>query len=586
MSRACRGCEDVFVRRLGSSSIASAGAVVAVLAAAHAFAQPATRPASGLRPAFEDTEELRRETRPNAVRKRDIRAVGELPNFDNPDTSPTNFGNPPGFGAGKTGFVSNNTKRRPALRKGLRPPAVTSKQSAPLSLTPSSVSATTRSPTTSAPATTKPASSAAPAPLAPPRNLLVRIPDATATGSVVGTVNTTRMASSSATLLRRRTAAEEDAFAQLGLRAGAFLVSPAIEVTGGYDTNPGRAPGGRPSAFVTVTPELLARSDWLRHEVTATLRGSYTTYGQTPELDRPSFDGKVTGRLDVTRDTSLIGEGILVVGTDNPGSPNVQAGLSRFPIFTTLGGAAGIAQRFNRIEVAVKGSAERTEFQDSTFTDSTTARNDDRNFNRYAVMMRTSYDLMPGIKPFAEATYDTREHDIQVDRFGLQRDSVGWSVKGGTTFEFSRKLTGEVAVGYLQRDYKDPSLQQLQGVLFDAALIYSMSALTNVKLTAATVAGETTVPGTAGILTRNAGIEVNHAFRRWLIGSAKFNYGYDDYVGSARRDDRFAISGAITYKLNRLMAVKGEVRQEWMRSTVPGVDYAATVFLLGLRLQR
>ena len=200
--------------------------------------------------------------------------------------------------------------------------------------------------------------------------------------------------------------------------------------------------------------------------------------------------------------------------------------------------------------------------------------------------MRTSYDLMPGIKPFVETTYDTREHDIQFDRFGLQRDSTGWSVKGGTTFEFSRKLIGEVAVGYLERDYKDPSLQQLQGVLFDAALIYSMSALTNVKLTAATVAGETTVPGTAGILTRNAGIEVSHAFRRWLIGTAKFNFGYDDYVGSARKDDRYAISGAITYKLNRLMAVKGEVRQEWMRSTVPGVDYAATVFLLGMRLQR
>jgi hypothetical protein len=482
--------------------------------------------------------------------------------------------------------VSTNTKRRPALRKGVRSPAVTSAQPAPLSLTPPGAgTTTTTTTTTSAPATiTKPAS-AAPA-LPPPRNLLVRIPDATATGSFVGTVNSSRMTSSSATLLRRRTAAEEDAFAQLGLRAGAFLVSPAVEVFGGYDTNPARAPSGRASAFVTVSPELLARSDWQRHEVTVALRGSYTAYERTPELDRPSVDGKVTGRLDVTRDTALIGEGILIVGTDNPGSPNVQAGLSRFPIFTTLGAAVGISQRFNRVEVAVKGGAERTEYQDSRFTDGTTGSNRDRDFNRYAVLMRTSYDLMPGIKPFVEATYDTREHDIQFDRFGLQRDSTGWSAKGGTTFEFSRLLTGEVAVGYLERDYKDPSLQKLQGVLFDAALIYSMSALTNVKLTAATVAGETTVPGTAGILTRNAGIEVSHAFRRWLIGTAKFNFGYDDYVGSARKDDRYAISGAITYKLNRLMAVKAEVRQEWMRSTVPGVDYAATVLLLGIRLQR
>ena len=49
--------------------------------------------------------------------------------------------------------------------------------------------------------------------------------------------------------------------------------------------------------------------------MTATLRGSYTAYGATPELDRPAFDGKVTGRLDVSRNTALIGEGTLVLAT-------------------------------------------------------------------------------------------------------------------------------------------------------------------------------------------------------------------------------------------------------------------------------
>ena len=42
----------------------------------------------------------------------------------------------------------------------------------------------------------------------------------------------------------------------------------------------------------------------------------------------------------------------------------------------------------------------------------------------------------------------------------------------------------------------------------------------------------------------------------------------------------FAIAGTITYKLNRLMQAKAEIRQEWLRSTTPGVDYAATVFML------
>jgi hypothetical protein len=177
-------------------------------------------------------------------------------------------------------------------------------------------------------------------------------------------------------------------------------------------------------------------------------------------------------------------------------------------------------------------------------------------------------------------------HDIAVDRFGLQRDSTGWYAKAGTTFEFSRKLTGEISLGYLDRTYKDPTLNALNGFTVDGSLVYAMSALTNVKFNASTVAAETTVPGTAGVFTRNAGVEVEHTFRRWLIGSLKFNYGFDDYVGSNRKDDRYSVSAALTYKINRIAQIKAEVREEWLRSTVPGVDYTATVYLLGVRLQR
>jgi len=220
------------------------------------------------------------------------------------------------------------------------------------------------------------------------------------------------------------------------------------------------------------------------------------------------------------------------------------------------------------------------------FTDGTTQSNADRDYNRYAILMRTSYDLMPGIKPFVETGADARRYDLKIDAGGLERDSNGWNVKAGSTFAFYRLLTGEIAVGYLQRNYVDPTLQPIQGPTLDAALVYAFSALTNVKLTASTVVGETTVAGTSGVFTRNAGIEVEHAFRRWLIGSVRFSYGRDDYVGSLRVDDRYAISGTLIYKLNRMLQVKAELREEWLRSTIPTADYAATVMLVGLRLQR
>ena len=571
------------------------GAMLAALAGLHAFAQTGA-PAGALRPTLDDNDDTPRRDRRPSQPGTDRANVGVRPIL----------GSPPAFGAGTTGYDSTNRPRRrlrPSATK-TRQPTGTATLPAPLSLTPPPPppalpivpgSTTTASATSTSTITTSTTTTAAPpatgaAPVlrgtAARPSALVRVPSGAAADSDMSVVNTTNLSPTTATLLRRRTALEDDPFAAIGVRYGAFLLLPAVEVTGGYDTNPARVPGGGPSSFVVVAPELIARSDWDRHELTAVLRGSYTTYQMTPELDRPTFDGKVAGRIDVTRNTRLNVEGIFVVGTDNPGSPNVQAGLTRFPIYTTLGGTFGITQRFNRLEVTAKGTFDRTEYQDSQFTDGTTGSNADRDFNRYGGVLRVAYDLMPGLKPFVEGGADTRVHDIAVDRFGLQRDSTGWYAKAGTTFEFSRKLTGEISLGWLDRTYKDPTLNALNGFTVDASLVYAMNALTNIKFNASTVAAETTVPGTAGVFTRNAGVEVEHAFRRWLVGSLKFNYGFDDYVGSDRKDDRYSIAAALTYKINRIVQIKAEVREEWLRSTMPGVDYTATVYLLGVRLQR
>jgi hypothetical protein len=589
------------VRRVVVSGLAMpAGAILVGLTLTHALAQPAPRSLESLRPGFEENEEpQRRETRRPALRRPDTRPLGTLPGLGDAQSSElSRFGNPPGSGAGNSGFMSTNRRRPPLLRRDTRKQAIPgAATSAPLSLgapgTGATAQRTTAAGTAARSATAAGATATGAAPgstnatpaQTPPRNSLVRIPDGTAGGGIAGTVNARQLPTATAALLRRRTAAQEDPFAQLGGHAGTFLLLPAIETTAGFDTNPARTPNGRASSFVTVSPELIARSDWQRHEMTATLRGSYTAHDKTPELDRPSFDGKVTGRVDITRDQRFDLEGRLILGTDNPGSPNVQAGLTRFPIYTTLGGTFGYTHRFNRVEVTTKGTVDRTEYEESRFTDGTTGSNDDRNYNRFGGSVRTSYDLMPGLKPFVEFAADTRAHDLEFDRAGVQRDSIGWTLKGGTTFEFSRKLTGEIGIGWIERNYQDPGLQQLNGFLFDASLIYAMTALTNIKLTAATVAGETTVPGTAGTLTRNVGFEVEHAFRRWLIGALKFNYGLDDYIGSTRKDDRYSISALLTYKLNRMAQIKGEFRQEWSHSTQPGVDYMASVFLLGARLQ-
>ena len=195
----------------------------------------------------------------------------------------------------------------------------------------------------------------------------------------------------------------------------------------------------------------------------------------------------------------------------------------------------------------------------------------------------TSYELKPGLKPFIEIDADTRIHDLTFDRNGEQRDSDGVNAKIGTTFEFTRKLTGEIAVGYLTRDYKDPGLTGIGGLTTDASLIFAATALTTFTATAKSTVNEVVLPGVSGDFSRDYALQIDHSFRLWLIGTAQIGYGTDDYVGLDRFDQRWFASFALIYKLSRDVQLKAQIRRDWIASDLPGIDYVADQFLLGIR---
>jgi hypothetical protein len=397
---------------------------------------------------------------------------------------------------------------------------------------------------------------------------------------------------------RKRLKVDDDPFGAVGDYVGGFLVKSAVEVSGGYDTNPGRLLVPQGSPLYVVASEFLAVSDWERHALVADLRGSFTGYGNTlpptidgvassapTNVDRPDFTGHLDGRLDVSRDTRLTSQLRLRLSTDNPGSPNIQAGLARYPVYATFGGTLGVDQNFNRLQFSAGATVDRTAFTDSKLTDGTTDSNDDRNFNQYGGLARVSYELTPGVKPFAEAEADSRVHDLRFDRSGFARDSTGGYAKAGTSFEFSRLISGELSLGYEARNYVDPRLDRLQGLLTAASLTWTATPLTTARFVANTSIDETTLPGVSGVLTHTYTVELDHDFRRWLTGIGKFTYGTLDYQGDSRRDKTYTLEGDLVYKMTRNLWLKGSLRRDILDSNVPGSNSASTVVLLGVRLQ-
>jgi hypothetical protein len=585
---------------------------IAFAAQPAAYAQPADDTASSLlSPTLDGNPATTPRFRP-AVRPRetDRSRFGELPTF----------GYRPAFGAGLTGFDSTNTrKRKVAPGKGAKKPVVGGVGTATTQPTAQTGIGTTQpgsaaaqpgaarpgagqsgaaqsgaaqADTTQA-ATAQGDTSGAPAAPTPKQLQPAGAPLAgrvyfPARPGAPPTTPDGEIATVATTPPYRRQPFEERSFDPLGVQVGAFNFKPAFEYNRGYDNNAPRntGPPAAPSWFNVYAPELLANSNWDRHELTAALRGTYTTYDTQHQLDRPNVDARVNARIDVARQTQLLLEGRYLLFTDYPGSPNIQAGIAHLPLAQTYGTTVGVGQQFNRLDVTLKGTFDRTVYNDSEFVDGETASNAGRNYNRYGTQLRLGYEVMPGARPFVEVGYERRIYDLLLDAGGNDRTSQGYYGKAGTTLDFARKLVGEVSVGYLSRSYQDPTLDNIQGWTVDSALSWFATPLTTVKLINTTTVTETVLSGVSGAFTRLTTIEVDHAFRRWLIGTLKFTRSIDDYVGSTRKDLNYIASAGIAYTVTRELWLRGEYRSEWRRSNQPNNDYFAHVWLLGLRLQR
>ena len=403
--------------------------------------------------------------------------------------------------------------------------------------------------------------------------------------------------------VKRAKPPEANPYEPTGIDVGSLRLKPYIEGAFGYDTNPGRVETpSKGSTLGRVDAGVAFESLWSVHSLKGELRAGYADYLQVKNVNRPDATAKIDGRIDVTRDTSFDYGGAANVTTIRSGSPEIQPGATNItstnqPISWNTSGYVGGTHRFNRLELSLRGTIERAETGDATFSDGSKQQLHLNDYTTVGVRPRVSYEVSPLFKPFVEATIDQRTYDSATDVNGFQRNSHGYALRGGASFEIDGKLKGEVSGGYVEREYKDPRLVRLRGPTFDAALIYTATPLTTVTLRGSTTTNETTVPNASGAITRKAQVEIAHDLLRNLKITGQVSYQVTSYQGeniassftgsSTGLNERTITAGVkAEYSLTRTVVVKASYAYERLKTTVTGADYTANIFLLGLRLQR
>jgi len=386
---------------------------------------------------------------------------------------------------------------------------------------------------------------------------------------------------------RRRAAAEEDPYAPLGLRLGNVTLKPGLTSSVGYDTNPQRTAGStrKGSAFGRLEGDLDVQSDWNVHELKGRLRGGYSRFFRDENASRPDGEGNLDLRLDASRDTRILLETRGRIDTQRPGSPDLTSAVVGRPLIYQYGASAGVTHDLNRLQMTLRGSVDRSDYEDGKLSNGGIVSQRDRNQTQYGLRLRAAYEVTPGFRPFVQGEIDTRDFDQAVDFSGYRRSSDGATVRVGSTFEISRQLTGEISVGYQNRRYDDARLRDLKGIIGDAAILWSPTPLTTVTLRGTSELGDTTIAGSSGTTARRVSLEVAHALRRNLTVTGLASFGRTEYEGQGLREDLASVGARVEYKLTRTVAIRASFTHERLNSTAQNSDYTANIAQVGLRLQ-
>ena len=177
---------------------------------------------------------------------------------------------------------------------------------------------------------------------------------------------------------------EDKPFDPVGLYVGDLKLTPYIEQSVGYASNPLGLSGGRGSAVSVTEVGVGLQSNWSRNELTGSAKLGYNEYFQTPEASAPYGSGVVDYRVDASRDLSFDTEGRFNLSTETNAALGIGGASSQtLTRVATYGATLGATNKFGDLSIGLHGTVDRVQYDGGSLnTDDSTD---------YGLKLRASY---------------------------------------------------------------------------------------------------------------------------------------------------------------------------------------------------
>lgn len=195
---------------------------------------------------------------------------------------------------------------------------------------------------------------------------------------------------------------------------------------------------------------------------------------------------------------------------------------------------------------------------------------------------RFTYRIAPKTKVYAEVVYSDLDYEPAAT---FELDNTFKRYQVGVNWDFTNKLTGDIRVGYQDRDYDAENIRDIDGLAYYGEISWAINTYTKLAVEARRASVDSSLEEAGGYLRTTYAVSLDHQLTERLKLTADAGYAKDELVFSASREDkRYAYEFGMEYSVLRNVIVGASYTYEERDSTDLLAIYKANVVGLNVKV--
>lgn len=341
-------------------------------------------------------------------------------------------------------------------------------------------------------------------------------------------------------------------YEEIGIHTDGFVLYPRLKAQVAYDDNVRAVQDGRDGDVgFALEPSVRAISEWSRHQLGLTASATATRFAKLKTEDTETYAVQGEGRYDAGDEVRLFGYVGYRRDVERRSAPGALRNSLKPLAYKTVTAGTQLTWQGNRLQLAATASASKISYDEVTTFAGVQLNSRDLDRKRYQAGLRADYAITADLAVLLSGTIGKIDYNPPVNGITADRTATKAELLAGLSFEFTDLLRGEVAVGYINQNFRSGDIRDFSGLGGRAQIEYFPTRLTTVVFEASRTLQDAGNPLAPSYRRTRVGLRVDHELYRYVVVSAFGDYESDRFQLPSRTERRphFGLSGQ--YLLNR-----------------------------------